>query len=227
MRKKGKREAVCVMCGRFGTVTREHVPPQGLFLKPKPTNMITVPCCAPCNDEYKKDDEFFRIYVAMGAEPDTKLYRLWKEKVIGSTLHNSPALQFVLAQGQNEFREKYKDKTVRASDGRLIPPDLHHLAMPLSSLRISKIVTKIVRCLHFHEHKVRLPMDAEFSLNTIFWTEDAYDIVKNAPTGRVGHEGEFLYRYISMEPGGDRWLLSFYDKNVFDILVSIPPTPSP
>lgn len=224
---KRMREAVCVLCGKFGTVTREHVPPQGLFLKPKPTNMITVPCCAPCNDDYKKDDEFFRIYVAMGAEPDTKLYRLWKEKVLGNTLRNSLALQFVLAKGQREFVEQNKGRTVRASDGRLIPPDLHHLAMPLSSSRITRIVTKIVRCLHFHEHGKRLPRDAEFSLHTIFWTEDDYDIVKNAPTGRVGHEGEFLYRYMSIEPGVDRWLLSFYDKNVFDVLVGIPADSSP
>ena len=37
----------CVYCGRKRRLTLDHVPPQNLFAKPRPTP--TVPSCAPCN----------------------------------------------------------------------------------------------------------------------------------------------------------------------------------
>jgi hypothetical protein len=218
------KTATCVLCGRFGSVSREHAPPQGLFLKPKPTNMITVPCCLPCNDKYKLDDEYFRIFVTAGAEPGTKLERLWSEKVINSSLRNSPKLSIMLGEHRDAFIEQNKGRQVRSTTGRLMAEDELHLVQPLSVARINGVVTKIVRCLYFHERKERLPVDAGFVVNTILWTEAAYEIVKNFPTGSVGTEGEFKYRYLSIEPGISQWLLSFYDRHVFDVLVSLPTT---
>jgi hypothetical protein len=216
------KKAACVLCGRFGPVTREHVPPRALFLKPRPQNTITVPLCEPCNGASKLDDEYFRLHVTMGAEPGTKLGRLWAEKVVAKTLQNSPKLKSMLAEEREKFAELYKGRTVRTADGQLVPEEMHYLLQPLSAKRINGIVEKMVRCLHFHEHKERLPTDAGFVINTIFWTEDDYEMVKHFPTGGVGMEGEFLYHYRTVEPGAGRWLLSFYDKHVFDVIVSVP-----
>jgi len=66
----------CALCGETRPVTREHVPPKGLFLPPRPRNTITVPVCGPCNHGYHLDDEYFRTFVAALAEPKTTLWRL-------------------------------------------------------------------------------------------------------------------------------------------------------
>src|SRR5262245_50842295 len=83
---KQKKMGQCALCGG-GTlpVTREHVPPKNLFLAPRPRNTITVPVCKLCNHGYHLDDEYFRVYVAAGAEPGTRQWRLWKQKVVGSS----------------------------------------------------------------------------------------------------------------------------------------------
>lgn len=216
------KTAVCILCGRFGPVTREHAPPQCLFLKPKPTNMITVPTCATCNDKTKLDDEYFRVFVTAGAEPDTKLERLWKEKVINSSLRNSPAMSIMLGKDRDEFVQQNKGARVISTTGRLILEDELHLIQPLNAIRINNVVTKIVRCLHFHERKERLPMNSKFIVTTVPWTNEKCSALRNSSTGRIGIEGEFVYHVQALDSGVFQWLMSFYNKHVFEVAVNIP-----
>ena len=51
---------LCIYCGERVATTKDHVPPQCLFPKPLPPNMITVPSCEICNKKYGKDDERIR-----------------------------------------------------------------------------------------------------------------------------------------------------------------------
>ena len=51
----------CAYCGDVGIVTRDHVPPKGIFPKPRPANLITVPACPKCHSQQtSRDDEYFR-----------------------------------------------------------------------------------------------------------------------------------------------------------------------
>jgi hypothetical protein len=186
--------------------------------------MITVPCCRPCNDKYKLDDEYFRIFVTAGAEPGTKLERLWSEKVINSSIRNSPKLSIMLGNLRDAFIRQNKGKQVRSTTGRMMAEGELHLIQPLSVARVNGVVTKIVRCLHFHHNNERLPVNVGFVVNTIFSVEDDYVILKSCPTGGVGTDGEFVYHFQSIEPGVSRWLLSFYNKHVFAVIVSVPTT---
>src|SRR5262245_822652 len=65
----------CVYCGKLRKLTRDHIPPKNLFPRPRP-RLITVPCCTPCNEEASKDDEYFRLMVAIrqdtGDHPEVK-----------------------------------------------------------------------------------------------------------------------------------------------------------
>lgn len=91
-----KRLGVCAICGADGEVNREHVPPRNLFLKPRPTNTITVDLCPSCNHGYHLDDEYFRVYVAADAQPGTRLMELWKKKVVDSSFARSGGLKGAL-----------------------------------------------------------------------------------------------------------------------------------
>ena len=58
---------VCAYCGVDSATTVDHVPPRGIFSKPRPSNPITVPACENCNCGESKDDEYFKTMVsAMG-----------------------------------------------------------------------------------------------------------------------------------------------------------------
>jgi hypothetical protein len=55
-------EAQCAYCDQPAT-TKDHVVPRSLFVPPLPLDMITVPCCGPCNAEKKQVDDFLRDYL--------------------------------------------------------------------------------------------------------------------------------------------------------------------
>ncbi len=55
----------CVLCGDNKATTNEHIPPKGIFLKPRPSNLITVPACDNCNNGSSKADEYFTVMLAI------------------------------------------------------------------------------------------------------------------------------------------------------------------
>jgi hypothetical protein len=54
----------CVYCGNNPGTTRDHVPPKGLFAKPRP-HLVTVPCCDECRKGQSLDDEYFVRMISM------------------------------------------------------------------------------------------------------------------------------------------------------------------
>jgi len=65
MRKIKNKIGECVHCGKIRPLCNDHVPPENLFTKPLPSNMITVPSCNECNKNRSKDDEYFRLILTM------------------------------------------------------------------------------------------------------------------------------------------------------------------
>jgi hypothetical protein len=65
----GQKQTGCYLCGDTKSITPDHVPPKGFFPEPRPSNLITVPCCARCNNSFSKDDEAVRAWfcAAIGA----------------------------------------------------------------------------------------------------------------------------------------------------------------
>ena len=59
-----KRTKICAICGRKPAATVDHVPPKGIFPKPKP-NLITVPACLACNNGASKFDERFKVFLSL------------------------------------------------------------------------------------------------------------------------------------------------------------------
>src|SRR5262245_40510953 len=87
---------VCVICGEREATTRDHVPPKGIFPKPRP-QLVTVPACAQCNSGSSLHDESFRTYLALhvGAA-DQRRSRLFGN-ALSSMKHNRRLLRRVLS----------------------------------------------------------------------------------------------------------------------------------
>ena len=77
--RSAKKQGVCVYCGFVGDITDDHIPPENLFSKPRPDNLIKVPSCERCNRGFSRDDEYFRLMLIMredvGLHPEYE--RLW------------------------------------------------------------------------------------------------------------------------------------------------------
>jgi 5-methylcytosine-specific restriction endonuclease McrA len=48
----------CGYCGAPGTTT-DHVPSRKFFPRPRPSDLVTVPACARCNNKTSADEEYF------------------------------------------------------------------------------------------------------------------------------------------------------------------------
>ena len=67
MAAKQKRE-LCVNCRSPEDLTRDHIPPKSFFPKPRPNNLITVPCCRTCHKEFTENDEYLRNYLIFSSQ---------------------------------------------------------------------------------------------------------------------------------------------------------------
>ena len=60
---KKQKKCIYAYCGQDGIVTRDHIPPKNLFPSPRPSDLITVPCCFSCHEGWSDDDEYFRAMI--------------------------------------------------------------------------------------------------------------------------------------------------------------------
>jgi hypothetical protein len=60
-------KTTCTYCNKLAN-TKDHIPPKGLFPKPRPSSLITVPTCSSCNNSYSKDDEYLRDVLSFREE---------------------------------------------------------------------------------------------------------------------------------------------------------------
>lgn len=131
---------LCAICGERPATTRDHVPPAAIFPKPRPSDLVTVPCCLPCNNGASPFDERFGVYLAMHVsrhEPN------WEStlgaKVLRTVRHN-----------QRLRREILED----AEEVMLRSPSGLHLGRAVKiqwdSEAHDRVVERIIRGLHYH-----------------------------------------------------------------------------
>jgi hypothetical protein len=153
-----KKLGICALCGNRRRISREHVPPKNLFLPPRPKNTITAPVCEPCNHGFHLDDEYFRVYISCVAEPDTLLRRLWTEKVVGSSFVRGGGLRGRINDDHAKLVARHREDPIRFVNNVIIPDELVPLAYSFSVNRISGVVEKMIRCLHFLETQVPMTL---------------------------------------------------------------------
>jgi hypothetical protein len=85
----------CYLCGGEGNITRDHIPPKGLFAEPRPSNLITVPCCEKCNHDNHKRDEQFRIFASIPFNRNIIGTDIWEKKVLPRTIKRRRQRSFV------------------------------------------------------------------------------------------------------------------------------------
>jgi hypothetical protein len=99
-----KPKSLCAICGKEEATTKDHIPPKGIFAKPFPKNLITVPACSKCNNGASGDDEAFRTDLSLHVGADTpETQKLWKKHVL-KTFYRQPKLR---QQRINDLKPMY------------------------------------------------------------------------------------------------------------------------
>lgn len=198
------REEECAYCGERGELTRDHVPPQCLFGKPRPNDLITVPCCEPCNRDVSKDDEYFRIAITTGIDAA----KFPKENADSVRAINN------LARSASQRFARSLLQSYQSNPGRL----------RVDKTRVRIVLHRVVKGLFYHHTNVRLPGTVRFAMR---WIGSSASIeqpgLQSFPVGLDGNlisigQGVFRYGFWPFEapdPFGTIWLMRFYDHRTF------------
>jgi len=213
-----RKRRICVYCGASGKMTPDHIPPKGIFARPRPSNLITVPACKDCNAGASEDDEYFKMCLGLNDQarghPDIK----------SQTDSIFRALYRPEARGISTklVRETFRVDSISPSGLYLGKRYAFNVDLP----RIFRVVERIVRGLYFHETGERLP----HSHGVAVWSEetlvacghDAIEHARNtivAPLLQVQPKtvgpATFSYRHLILPDLASAWLLGFYDRIFF------------
>jgi hypothetical protein len=198
----------CYLCGAPAT-TCDHIPPLGLFPKPRPTNLITVPACRTCNHGKSLDDEYFRNVVAASSDDSPQSLNLLHQRII-PRFRKKPGLILELL------------KSIEWVD-ELSPGGIYlgrRRALGFDRNRIQAVIDKLVRGLFFNHAKRRLATNYvvdEFLYNPPI-KDPLMDALVQIPLVKIGDGSVFNYRYHLPDSLGyeSYWFLMFYnDKSLF------------
>jgi hypothetical protein len=197
----------CVYCGRKELrLTKDHVPPKCLFLRPRP-QLITVPACHGCNDSFKLDYEYFRIAVtAEAAYRDETATELWSNRI-------APRM----GQGlRRTLLANMRPVEMRSSAGLI---QERAIGIPYERRRIDRVVERIVRGLLWHHYHSR-PAAVRFE---VFYKPDLQpiqDLLCSIAFNSIGGNAIRYRHSVTMEdPNSSIWGLQFYRHIHFLVLV--------
>ena len=218
-------ELIPVPSGHQGTLqdnheTRDHVPPDGLFCEPKPSDLITVPCCHKHNRKHSGVDERLRMVAALELGRNEGGERILLEKVFGSTMKKLRQPRFVA-----QVARTMRDETLMTPEGPLAVA-----AFSTPANEFFDCVGDITRGLlaHFYPevdyhrhhfmvldfHSATLAKgDAENQLKVI------REIATKTPEDHRGALNEFrFWRQVEPQHGHGAWLLVFYEAVAFAVI---------
>lgn len=198
-----KRRQKCYLCNKNFADTRDHVPPECLFPDPKPSNLITLPCCSPCNRSYSKDEEYFRDNFSMISKRSPAVKQLWG-KTRRSYLRRPLKLR--------DIKSRLVDLNLKTEGGIHLG---RATGLKFDESRTNRVIEKIVKGLFFrHTNKI---IHSRVLFHIFF---NPADILETYFRRRMfDHRWEdifyyaFLFAQDSMYSGF--WWLEFYKSNLF------------
>lgn len=198
----------CYLCSQPAT-TRDHIPPVGFFPPPRPSNLITVPCCQRCNVAYSVDDDYFRLVLSslIGRSPAGD--RIWEEK---SLTNSVPRLR------------REVDAILASTKDVVIPTDhgpMEATSFELDTPRFERYVVRLTKGLLAHHYPGYVYSDATFSVRFVPPTGEYLDFL--APYRdllKFDERGDRVFRYrhgLTDTAKSGVWLLTFYDAALISV----------
>jgi hypothetical protein len=207
-----------VYCGVEPGTTYDHVPPKNLFPEPRPSNLVTVPCCESCRRTQSLDDEYFKDMVVMRNDV--------AEHPVGQRILKS--VHRALKRPQGHGFAAGLARSVRGVD-IVTPAGLYigrGATYNVNLKRLDAVVRRTLLGLYFHETGVRLPdtHDAVVFGAAGLPLNDAVRVevprtVSTAISGRVRVIGDRVVTYAFQGfrdvPHASVWVFLFYERVAF------------
>jgi hypothetical protein len=198
----------CYLCGveliKNKNKSRDHVPPECIFPQDKPLNLITVPCCLKCNEEYRQLDEKMRNNFAILAGD--------KSLSVGTIAHRVVLRSIKLREEFLSYTKPHP--TLLDHNGR----PRHEFYFDDNELRVW--IIRVVKGISYHVNKKRISDNAIYKVNkypqNIPQPSETFPMEKG-----LEYRPYFVYGVIH-EQNNDFWVLVFYDHLIFSVSVDVP-----
>ena len=84
------QEQKCVYCNSREAVERDHIPPKCFFTVPLPSDLVVVPICTICNQDFSRNiDEEARVYLlSRRAYFSPSATSVWNDRVLKGLVKN-------------------------------------------------------------------------------------------------------------------------------------------
>jgi len=195
----------CYLCGdelvKNKNKSKDHVPPDCIFPQEKPPNLITVPCCKKCNEEYKQLDERMRNYLALLAGD--------KSTSVGQTAQR----EVFRSRKWREVFLSYTKEHPTLVDDKGYP----RLVFYFNDNELKQWLVRIVKGLFYKLNGTRISDAATFKVGK-------YPQFSPQPSETFPMEKGLEFRPyfifgILQEQNNDFWVLVFYDRLIFSVSV--------
>jgi hypothetical protein len=193
--------------------TKDHIPPDCLFPKPKPSNLISVKCCYRCNQDHSEFDTQLQVMASLPFDRNPAGQRTLDEKVfqgifgtgrqldlqlqVLSTIRNVPNSNLARF---NIHGKPFTDGMIQITKGllRFFYPNFdysknHFIVIPLSPIP-SEAQTRLIQMLGQRQYDVRGDRVFEF------------------------------WRYVDETKNSGGWMITFYQCSAFVVLHKPPET---
>lgn len=190
---------LCCYCGIRKATTKDHIPPKSIFNKPRPNDLITVPCCFECNNQASKYDEKFKTYLGMHvARAGGEAERLFKEGVLMTAKHNHRLRRSI-------FQKMYP-VNIATKSGIITGKGM---AVPWDNEAHDFTIERIIRGLFFHHYKKII--DINTVIKTYWFKEPLIGFGDKLYDNSIAN-GAFIYQYNKLEEEeyDSMWLFHFY-----------------
>lgn len=198
----------CYLCGKDlrknQNKTKDHVPPDCIFPKEKPQNLITIPCCHECNETFKSLDEKMRNFFAvLAGDKSGEVSKIAQHEILRSRRLSKDFLSYT---------KQHPSLVDDEGNPRLV--------FYFNNEELGRWLTRVVKGLAFHRTRIRISDGAFYKVEVL--SEFVPQPSKTFPMEKgLEFRPHFVYSVIH-EGNTDWWLLIFYDHLMFSITVDIP-----
>jgi len=209
---------LCALCGKNAATTKDHIPPQGIYPKPRENdiNFNTVPACSDCNNGSAVEDEEFKVLMGFSTgefheNPDVVID--WIARTVGK---NQKIANQIFSTKQNVHAYLR---------GPILEPAV---AVTFDGEKYSKVISRIIRGLYwlqkghalgrnpkitvFPTHSIK--PDFARSMKSLMDCLDAHPLNKET----------FVYKVQFYEDGASIWGIQFFKKHTVFAFAESPET---
>ena len=198
---------LCALCGKNAATTKDHIPPQGIYPKPRDNNINfnTVPACVECNNGSSVEDEEFKVLMGISTgehheNPDIVID--WIARTVGN---NQKIANQIFSTKQNVFARLR---------GSVLEPAI---SVTFDGEKYSKVISRIIRGLYWLQKGHALGRNPCI---TVFPTQGikpdfAISMMElmNCLEAHALNKGTFVYKVQFCEDGTSIWGMQFFKKH--------------